>query len=155
MKRKIILIVSLIIILVLLSLILVNAYNNKKRESINNEILSNLQNIAKEKSYITLTEVTPFIWDKAYCFGGYSSEGTYEELMADLKKKPKYISGGDLFHRILFYNDGKLVFDTHIIAEWHLFPKAPPFERSVVLSNDDVLEMTIGNHSGHAYLYYD
>lgn len=126
-KSKIIIIaVFLIIPLILFS----SSYINFRSQKINNEHLesfrNNLMTTVQQKSYFDMKNITPFEWDRMHIIRPYTSRAEMQKIVGtkwttadtyigylifDKTWLGEYPLDDDIFHKLVFVKDNKVVLD--------------------------------------------
>jgi hypothetical protein len=150
MKR----IIALILIGLLSALIIavcIDVRGSNRTNEVKAEMLSRIKILSEETDIICSVEFTPFIWDKEYIYGGYSTPKEFQELIGD--KNIDYIETSEFDHRELYFKSESVIYDTRKVGRkyWCTFFKNTT-EQVGILYPDDWLEVVIGE-KGAVYLY--
>ena len=132
-------------------LICASIRGNRLFNTIKAEMENRMRILAGETETFCMSEFTPFIWDEAYIYTGYSAPEQFEKLMGE--KEAEYIETMESDHREIYYLNDQIVFDSRLLKynNWCLFPTEQ--EHAVVLTPDYLLRISLGEDSSPC-LYY-
>jgi len=117
------------------------------------EMIERMGILASETNSVCLAELTPFIWDEAYIYGGYSTPEDFEELMGEMEAE--YIETMEFDHREIYYSNDSIVFDSKVLNyyDWRLHPNSLIDKDEVLFTPKQWLELKLGEE-GTLLLYY-
>lgn len=158
MKRKKIL---LLMVLLIVSVLFLSSYINFRMIKIDNiyhnEFRDNLATTVQQESSFYLNDLTPFHWDKAIIIQPYTSKtemqnilgqqwtnrNTYPGYLMEKTFLGKYPLDDDIFHKLIFVKDEKIVLDITIPRGTADFTQI----KEIIYSDDDFLAIINKDHS--------
>ncbi len=149
--KKIVLMTLIVIGCCLIIFIFASIRGSFKFNDTKIEMIKRKDILANETEMVCLAELTPFIWDEAYVYGGYSTSEDFEELMGEMEAE--YIETMEFDQREIYYLDDNIVFDSKVLKHynWYTFPKS--MDRNVIFTPEKWLEVKF-SEDGNALLYY-